>query len=755
MTRNALVLPRAKRAAAGLILTASLAVAGPLGRPAHAQTAPNFGPNVYIFDPSMSGATISSKLTSLSSEGQFSTNRYAILFKPGTYNGVSSEVGYYESIAGLGQTPDAATLNGGGVYIDRTDSNGNVTDNFWRSEENLKIPPPLDSNGTTHTNRWAVSQGAAFRRMHIASGDLELTNISCGFASGGFISDSAVDGKIESCSQQQWYTRNSSMGSWTGSVWNMVFSGASGAPAQSFPNPPYTTLTDTPVSREKPFLYIDNSGNYNVFVPTLKTNSRGTSWSGGGLGQGYSVSISNFFIATPSNTAADINTALSSGKNLLLTPGIYKLSAPINVTNANTIVLGLGYATLVPQNGTAAIMVADVDGVQLAALLIDAGPVNSPVLLQVGSASGTRVSHQSNPTSLNDVFFRIGGATQGSAVTSLEVDSDNVILDNVWAWRADHGNTGTVGWTVNTAAHGVVVNGDNVTALGLAVEHYQQLQVVWNGNSGETIFYQSELPYDVPSQSAWDNGSANGYPSYAVASSVCSHQAYGLGVYSFFNQGVNIVEDSAITVPNVTGVNVNDAVSVFLNGSGSITHVVNNQGASVQSGAKPSYLASYLGNGTCNSGSGGGTSSIAIDSGSTAAVSPFAADADFSGGGTYSTTHAIVTSGVTGAAPAAVYQTERQGVFNYTIPGFTANSSHTVKLHFAEIYWSTANQRVFNVAINGSTVLPNFDIIAAAGSNYKAVVKTFTVNANSSGQIVISFSNGTKDQPLVNGIEVQ
>ncbi|MCU1314114.1 MAG: hypothetical protein JWM54_1871, partial [Acidobacteriaceae bacterium] len=585
----------------------------------------------------------------------------------------------------------------------------------------------------------------------IASGDLELTNASCGYASGGFISDSVVDGKIESCSQQQWYTRNSSMGSWTGSVWNMVFSGDLGAPSQSFPNPPYTTLTDTPVSREKPFLYIDNSGNYNVFVPTVRTNSAGTTWSGGGLGQGYSVPISNFFIATPSNTAADINTALSSGKNLILTPGIYKLTAPINVTNANTIVLGLGYATLVPQNGTAAITVADVDGVQLAAVTIDAGPVNSPVLLQVGSTSGTRVSHQNNPTSLNDVFFRIAGATAGSAVTSLEVDSDNVILDNVWAWRADHGNG--VGWTVNTAAHGVVINGDNVTALGLAVEHYQQDQVVWNGNAGETIFYQSELPYDVPSQSAWMNGSANGYPSYAVANAVCSHVAYGLGVYSFFNQGVNIVEDSAITVPNVTGIAVHDAVTVFLNGSGSITHVVNTSGASVQSGAKPSYLTSYIGNGTCNSGSGGG--SIAIDSGSTTAVSNFTADKDFNGGGTYSTTHAIVTSGVTGAAPQAVYQTERQGVFTYTIPGFAAGSSHTVKLHFAELYWSASGQRVFNVAINGNTVLPNFDIVAAAGSNNKAVVKTFTANANSSGQIVISFTNGTKDQPLVNGIEVQ
>ncbi len=298
MKEHPLQFSPAKRFACCLALASlSLAIAS-IGSPAHAQTTPNFGPNVYIFDPSTSGATISNTLNSLSKEGQFSTNRYAVLFKPGTYNGVSSEVGYYESVAGLGTTPDAVTLNGGGVYSDQTDSNGNITTNFWRSVENMKIVPPVDpnSNPATYTNRWGVSQGAPFRRMHIASGSLELTNAYCGYASGGFISDSVIDQKIESCSQQQWYTRNSSMGSWTGSVWNMVFSGDLGAPAQSFPTPPYTTLPNTPVSREKPFLYIDSGGNWNVFVPGLRTNSSGTTWSSGGsLGPGYSVAISNFF----------------------------------------------------------------------------------------------------------------------------------------------------------------------------------------------------------------------------------------------------------------------------------------------------------------------------------------------------------------------------------------------------------------------------------------------------------------------------
>jgi len=167
----------------------------------------------------------------------------------------------------------------------------------------------------------------------------------------------------------------------------------------------------------------------------------------------------------------------------------------------------------------------------------------------------------------------------GSATTSLEVNHDNVILDDIWAWRADHG--AGAAWTVNTADHGLVVNGNNVSALGLAVEHYQKEQVLWKGNGGETIFFQSELPYDPPSQSAWMDGTANGYPAYVVANGVTTHQAFGMGIYSFFNQGVEITEDNAIIVPKVNGVSIHDAGTVFLNGSGQILHVIDGVGATV------------------------------------------------------------------------------------------------------------------------------------------------------------------------------
>jgi hypothetical protein len=159
----------------------------------------------------------------------------------------------------------------------------------------------------------------------------------------------------------------------------------------------------------------------------------------------------------------------------------------------------------------------------------------------------------------------------------------------------------------------------------------------------------------------------------------------------------------------------------------------------------------------------GGTSIASINAGGPAVSdsgggdNSFVADEDYSTGGTtYSVTNTITipASIATIAAPVAVYQDARQGTVTYTIPGLTAGSSYTVRLHFAELYFSAAGDRVFNVAINGTAVLTNFDIYATAKANFTAVVEQFTATANSSGQIVIAFTNGTIDQPMINGVEV-
>jgi hypothetical protein len=546
---------------------------------------PDLGPNVSIFDPSMSAATIQSKLTSVFNSqvtNQFGTQRYAMLFKPGTYN-VDANVGFYEQVAGLGLTPDAVTINGH-VHTEADwwpDGSQNATQNFWRDAENLSVTP---SDGL---DRWAVSQAAPYRRMHVR-GNLALSD--GGWSSGGFIADSKIDGQIQSGTQQQFLTRNTQMGSWSGSNWNMVFVGDQGGPAQSFPNPPDTTVASAPAIREKPFLYVDSAGAYQVFVPALKSNATGTDWASG-TPAGESLPISTFYIVKAGDTSATINAALAAGKNLLVTPGVYHLSQTLNVTRKDTVVLGLGLATLVPDNGVTAMTTADVDGIKLAGLLFDAGTTNSPVLAQIGPA-GSTASHTADPTSLSDVFFRIGGAAVGKATVSLQINSNDVIGDHSWIWRADHGNDQTYGWAVNTAQNGLIVNGKNVTFYGLFVEHYQQYQTIWNGDNGKTFFYQNEMPYDVPNQAAYMNGSTQGWAAYKVADSVTTHEAWGLGSYCYFSTNSAVVNAHAFEVPVKSGVKFHDMVTVSLGGVGTISHVINSTGGAVNSGNQVTDLVS-------------------------------------------------------------------------------------------------------------------------------------------------------------------
>jgi hypothetical protein len=475
-------------------------------------------------------------------------------------------------VSGLGLSPNDVVINGG-IRADARWRKGNATLNFWRVVENMSIVP---AGGF---DRWAVSQAAPMRRMHIR-GDLVLDD--GGWSSGGFLADSKVDGQVRSGSQQQWLTRNSALGSWKGSNWNMVFVGTEHAPANSFPDPPYTTITAAPVIREKPFLFIDRRGAWKVFVPALRSNAEGTTWASGNP-RGVARPLSEFVIIKPGTSAATMNSELARNKSLIITPGVYHLDAPLHVTGANTIVLGLGLATLVPDGGVSAIDVDDVDGVTLAGLLIDAGPTNSPVLVQIGPP-GSSARHSSNPTVLSDLFVRVGGAGVGRATRSLEINSQGVIGDHLWLWRADHGNG--VGWTSNTAANGLVVNGSDVTMYGLFVEHYQQHQVQWNGNSGRTYMFQNEMPYDVPDQAEWMSGTTQGFAAYRVDAAVTSHQAWGLGSYCFFNRNPSVVADHAVEAPVVPGVRFRNMVTVSLGGGkGTITHVINQSGGAARAGA--------------------------------------------------------------------------------------------------------------------------------------------------------------------------
>jgi hypothetical protein len=554
------------------LLVATLTTAKVAAQPLRAT--PDFGPNVTIFDPATPAATIQSKFDSIfasQESSEFGAGRYAILFKPGTYD-VDARIGFYTQVSGLGLSPDDVVINGG-MRADARWRKGNATLNFWRAVENMSVIP---AGGF---DRWAVSQAAPMRRMHIR-GDLVLDD--GGWSSGGFLADSKVDGQVRSGSQQQWLTRNSTIGSWKGSNWNMVFVGTEHAPTNSFPDPPYTTIDAAPVIREKPFLVVDPRGAWSVFVPALRSSAAGTTWLSG-KPRGVARPLSEFVIVKPGTPAEAMNTALAHKKSLIIAPGIYHLDAPLHITGANTIVLGLGLATLVPDGGFSAIDVDDVDGVTLAGLLIDAGPTNSPVLVQIGP-SGSSDRHSSNPTVLSDFFVRVGGAGIGKATRSLEINSHDVIGDHLWLWRADHGSG--VGWTSNTAANGLVVNGNDVTMYGLFVEHYQEHQVQWNGNDGRTYMFQNEMPYDVPNQTEWMSGTTQGFAAYRVDAAVTRHEAWGLGSYCFFNRNPTVVSDHAFESPVAPGVRLRNMVTVSLGGGrGAISHVINQKGGAAQSGA--------------------------------------------------------------------------------------------------------------------------------------------------------------------------
>jgi hypothetical protein len=575
---------------------------------------PDFGPNVIIFDPSMPVSDIQATVDAIHAQqvdAEMSTNRYALLFKPGVYgtaeHPLQMKVGYYTEVAGLGASPTDVTINGKIEVYNRCLENGGTSNclalvNFWRTLSNLSINiNTLGQDGCrASANFWAVSQAVSMRRINMSGGNLSLMDYCTAgpqYASGGFIADSNLPFIING-SQQQWLIRNSVIGGWSNGVWNQVFAGVEGAPSEAgFPNPPYTTLATTPVSREKPYLFIDARGKYNVLVPSAQTNSSGISWANG-MTAGRTLPLSSFFIARPSDSVQVINSQLARGMNLLFTPGIYNIDQSISVTNGNTVVLGLGHPTLTAVNGAVPLIVADVPGVIIAGITFDAGTVKSPMLLQIGQTNNNKNSTKSNPTTLSDVYFRVGGPHIGKVDVALEVNSNNVLIDHTWVWRADHGVEGFSGdterWNTNLGRNGVIINGNNVTATGLFVEHFQQYNLIWNGQNGTTILYQNELPYDPPTQADWMHDGVNGWAGYKVGDQVKTHKLYGGGVYVFNQNNPSIHTENGFEVPETPGVQLHHIMTVNLS-AGTIDHVVNGVGGPADTTriGSPVYITDY------------------------------------------------------------------------------------------------------------------------------------------------------------------
>jgi hypothetical protein len=622
LRRPAVVLAAALAAGAGLAMpAATAAIASPAAAPASSMcpgaTVAAFGPNVCVFNDTMSQTVIQADLNNISTQqvpvaSQFDSQRYAVYFEPGTYGSAANplvfQIGYYTEVAGLGSMPQDTVINGAiEMYNNECTagtSNCNSDLNFWRSLSNVTLnvdlpssppayaPPIAESGGPGCANSeesWSASQGDPLRR-DIINGSVVFQDYCAtnDYASGGFIADSKVSGNLDFYGNQQYMVRNSDIGGAAGcpnGLWNMDYSGVQGAPAPVFTGScqQNTVLAASPVTEEEPFLYTDSSGHYKVFVPAVQHNSSGPSWASGSEA-GQHVSLSTFFTASPSTPTWAINAALARGKNLILTPGVYDLRQPIVVSRPDTVVLGMGFATLVPQDGNAAMVVLPNRGVKMSGLIIDAGPVNSRVLLSVGTPR-PGFGSAGDPDLVQDVFFRIGGAetTPVAATVSLLDNARNSIIDDVWAWRADHG--GLVGWTGNTAATGVVVTGNDVTAYGLAVEHYQKNEVIWSGQGGTDVFFQNELPYDPPSQSDWmASPTQDGYPAFLVTPNVKSFQGYGMGSYVVFTQTTATLHDAeAFQAPDTPGVQFHNAFGVWITGSGGLDSVINGTGGPVTS----------------------------------------------------------------------------------------------------------------------------------------------------------------------------
>lgn len=549
-----------------------------------------FGENVYFFSPEDNPEEVNKILSDMyeqQEENQFGKERYAVYFMPGEYDeSIQVDVGFYTQVAGLGELPTdtkIAGLNCSAQWLGDDPGNHNACCNFWRGVENIEI----GSN-----TMWAVSQATFMRRVQV-DGALYLHD-NYGWCSGGFLADSNIELMTDSGSQQQWLSRNCNWKKWMGQNWNMVFVGTETGknPTGTWPAIPYTTVAETERMQEKPFLIYDETEGYQIFVPDIRENATGVSWKEENAGR--KIDLEDFYVAKPKeDTAVSLNEALAKGKHLLLTPGIYELEESLKINQKDTIVLGMGYATLLPINGNSCLEVGDVTGVTLAGILFDAGEKKSDNLLVVGTEQG--VPESGETIFLSDLFFRVGG-TETKMPTSVDccvtIHSDNVVGDNFWVWRADHG--AQVAWDKNVAKNGIIVNGDDVRLYGLMVEHFEEYQTIWNGENGRVYMYQSEIPYDVPSGQQWmsHEGTVEGYASFYVAEDVKNFEAFGLGIY-LYNRDNPVTLHTAMEVPDCKGVKVHHICTVMLNGYPGMEHLINDCGKEVMHTSAREIICEY------------------------------------------------------------------------------------------------------------------------------------------------------------------
>lgn len=226
----------------------------------------------------------------------------------------------------------------------------------------------------------------------------------------------------------------------------------------------------------------------------------------------------------------------------------------------------------------------DLADITLCGLLFQAGKY-SKTLLEIGVDSKQTDSR----IYLSDLFFRVGGNTveNTSCDCCAILNANNIIGDNFWVWRADHGmrkNNDSrygIGWNKNQGKNGIIINGNNVSMYGLMVEHFQEYQTIWNGEDGLMVFYQSETPYDALKQSDWmrikDSNEEfdQGFASYKINDDVLNHEAYGIGIYFVNSIDVTKYCHHAIEAPSNGGIFLEHMVARYFAGKGYIRNVIN------------------------------------------------------------------------------------------------------------------------------------------------------------------------------------
>lgn len=573
---------------------------------------PNWGPWVKIYSPSDNIADIQAGIDdSWNKNGgqnqwgeptaRYSPYRFSFLFKPGNYS-VDFPMGYYVHVAGIGATPEDVVFEGGsGPHTpcnNMLPGPGQLV-TFWRTAERFKRVGNMD---------WFVSQAAPVRDVHI-TGDLNLWYPGS-YGSGGYLANAIVDGTIQGGSQQQFFARNLYVGNtWNGIEYNTVLVGAqSGANSSRFddsrchgykPDAQTVVIDKVPLVAEKPFIAVDanDDSKYNLHVPHAKVNSTGPSF----VDPATIYPFEQVYVTRESDTATQINAKLASGLHVVISPGVYNLDVALKVQHDDQVLLCLGLASLIPTHGTAAIEVASgIGGVRVAGCILQASPVESPQLLKWGDKGATS---SPTPSFIFDVFTRVGGpafeghrGNDAAADTMVEINSDDIYADHLWLWRGDHYLDATQNTDANTFdpigmtrlgdlhnPHAITVSGDRVTIYGLFAEHSTEEQVVWSGEDGKVYFFQCEIPYDVDQE--WER---HEYAAYKVTDGVQRHQAWGVGVYSFFRD-FPVFMKNAFEVPPAVKDHIHypfvlklfEGDEAFYNGGSGIRHTLNGEGPAV------------------------------------------------------------------------------------------------------------------------------------------------------------------------------